>query len=240
MNSIDDIKHAVYINLLSRPDRKSHVEKQLSYIGIKAERFNAIKMANGAVGCSMSHLRCLLNAKEKDLDHILICEDDITFTDPVLFITQTNKFLKSQKKWDVLLLAGNNMPPYKKIDNYCIQVSRCQTTTGYLVKKHYFDVLIENIKTGINMLIRNSDKHKLFAIDKYWFQLQERDFWFLVIPLSVVQREDYSNIENKRTNYTNIMVDMDKKHLFKQSQIDNLMNMKKPYIGGNLKKIKFL
>ena len=29
MNSISDIKHAFYINLLSRPDRKQHLENQL-------------------------------------------------------------------------------------------------------------------------------------------------------------------------------------------------------------------
>ena len=49
MNSISDIKHAFYINLLSRSDRKQHVENQLKSIGINAQRFNAIKMTNGAI-----------------------------------------------------------------------------------------------------------------------------------------------------------------------------------------------
>ena len=63
MNSISDIKHAFYINLHCRPDRKQHVENQLTSIGINAERFNAIKMSNGAIGCSMSHLKIIENAK---------------------------------------------------------------------------------------------------------------------------------------------------------------------------------
>jgi GR25 family glycosyltransferase involved in LPS biosynthesis len=63
MNSISDIKHAFYINLLSRPDRKYHVERQLQSVGISAERFNAIKMSNGAIGCSMSHLKIIETAK---------------------------------------------------------------------------------------------------------------------------------------------------------------------------------
>jgi GR25 family glycosyltransferase involved in LPS biosynthesis len=43
------------------------------------DRFNAIKLANGRVGCSMSHLRCLQLAKDRNYDHLLICEDDTTF-----------------------------------------------------------------------------------------------------------------------------------------------------------------
>ena len=39
-------------------------------------RFNAIKTANGAIGCTMSHLKCLEDARAKGLSHLLICEDD--------------------------------------------------------------------------------------------------------------------------------------------------------------------
>ena len=83
MNSIEDIKHTLYINLSSRPDRKQHVESQLQMLGIKGERFNAIKLPNGALGCSMSHLKCLENAKKEGWSHLLIVEDDIKFLKPV-------------------------------------------------------------------------------------------------------------------------------------------------------------
>jgi len=240
LKSISEIKNALYINLESRTDRNKHVTNQLKLLGIPAERFNAVKLPDGALGCSMSHLRCLQMAKEKGWDHVLICEDDITFTNPGLFVQQLNKFLSKQEKWDVLLLAGNNMPPYKPVEDYCVQVTRCQTTTGYLVKSHYYDKLIDNIKTGMNMLVRNRDMHKIYAIDKYWFLLQDKDLWFLITPLSVVQREDYSDIEKRRTNYTKIMVDLDKKHLFEQPKIENMMNIVKPGGGVSLKKMGFI
>jgi glycosyl transferase family 25 len=240
INSISKIEHALYINLASRTDRKQHVEGQLKLVGISAERFNAIKLPDGALGCSMSHLKCLQMAKEKGWDHVLICEDDITFTNPGLFIQQINKFLSKQENWDVVLLAGNNMPPYKQVDDYCVQVTRCQTTTGYLVKSHYYDKLIDNIKTGMNMLVRNRDMHKIYAIDKYWFLLQDKDLWFLITPLSVVQREDYSDIEKRRTNYTKIMVDLDKRYMFEQPKIENMMNLIKPGGGASLKKMGFI
>jgi glycosyl transferase family 25 len=210
MNSISDIQHAFYINLLSRPDRKQHVETQMKAIGINAERFNAIKMQNGAIGCSMSHLKIIETAKANNFDHVLIVEDDILFTNPSLFIEQFNKFLSNHKDFDVVIICGNNAPPFTNIDDTCVQVTRCQTTTGYLVKSHYYDKLIQNYKTGIVNLMRDPSNHVLYAIDKFWFNLQAIDKWYLIIPLTVTQREDYSDIEKRVTNYTPVMLDLDK------------------------------
>jgi len=216
MNSIEDIKHALYINLESRPDRKQHVEQQMNVIGINVQRFNAIRLENGAIGCSMSHLKCLEIAKKNEWDHILIVEDDILFLNPDLFKNQLNKFLKKHKTFDVLLIAGNNLPPYQKIDDSCVKVYRCQTTTGYLVQKHYYDTLISNMREGIKLLVSNPAQHVLYAVDKYWFKLQEKDNWYLITPLSVTQREDYSDIEKRQTNYTRVMIDLDKEWMFRR------------------------
>ena len=199
-----------YINLESRTDRKEHVEKELQKLGINnINRFNAIKMENGALGCSMSHLKCLQLAKEKDYEYIFICEDDILFLNPELFLMQLNKFLSTSRIWDVILVAGNNMIPYIPIDNTCIKVSNCQTTTGYIVKREYYDKLINNYKEGIEKQIKEPNKPD-YKIDKYWFKLQRDDNWFLITPLSVIQREDYSDIEKKVTNFSNYMLNYNK------------------------------
>ena len=217
IEGITDIKHTLYINLSSRVDRKQHVENELAKIGIPFERFNAIKLPNGALGCSMSHLKCLQIAKERAWSHVFICEDDIQFLEPELFKTQLDTFLKNHKDdWDVLLVAGNNMPPYLPIDDTCVQVKQCQTTTGYIVKQHYYDTLIDNYKLGIQCLMREPNKHALYAIDKYWFFLQQQHRWFLIIPLTVVQRTDYSDIEKKMVNYKKIMTDLDKHQLMQR------------------------
>jgi GR25 family glycosyltransferase involved in LPS biosynthesis len=216
MNSIQDIQHAFYINLESRPDRKKHIEQQLNLLGINADRFNAIKLPNGALGCSMSHLKCLEIAKQNNWPHLLIIEDDILFLNHKLFKKQLNTFLTSHKEWDVILIGGNNVPPYTKIDETCVKVSTCQTTTGYLVNAHYFDTLIQNFRTGIKKLIQFPDLHKIYAIDKFWFSLQQRDNWFLITPLTVIQREGFSDIENKKTNYSSLLLDLNKDKLLKK------------------------
>jgi GR25 family glycosyltransferase involved in LPS biosynthesis len=215
MKTIKDIKNAFYINLTSRLDRKEYVENQLKTIGINAERFNAIKLENGAIGCSFSHLKCLQIALNNNWDHVFICEDDITFLNPTLFINQFNCFLEKGTEWDVVLFGGNIIPPYKKINGSCVQITRCQTTTGYLVNKHYIPILIENIKTGVNLLMKNPEKHVLYAIDKFWFSLQQKDKWFLITPLTVVQKPGYSDIEKKNTNYQKVMTDINKYYLYR-------------------------
>jgi glycosyl transferase family 25 len=215
IKSINDIKNAFYINLEHRTDRKEHVEKELLNIGINAKRFNAIKIENGAIGCSMSHLKLLQDAEKNKLDHILIVEDDIKFLDPELFKNKLDKFFEiHENNWDVILLAGNNMPPYENIDETCIKVSRCQTTTGYLVNGHYIKILLQNVKIGLTHLLNKPTEHSKYAIDKFWFVLQKNSKWYLIIPPTVVQREDYSDIEKKITNYEKHMIDLDKTEMF--------------------------
>jgi GR25 family glycosyltransferase involved in LPS biosynthesis len=217
------IMHALYINLESRADRRAHVEAQLSALkgnglsNLVAERFNAIKHAtSGAIGCSMSHMRCIQLAKQRGWDHVLVCEDDVLFTNVPLISTQLSKFITTVPAWDVVLLAGNNIPPYRVVNDACVQISNCQTTTAYIVRAHYYDALIANYRAGIHKLMRNPAQKINYAIDRYWFELQRRDRWFLITPLSVVQREDYSDIEGRVTNYGHLMLDLDKEQLMQR------------------------
>lgn len=217
---MDTIENCLYINLENRPDRKDHVENQLNQLNISYKRFNAIRHQNGAAGCSLSHIKCIQIAQEEGWKNVMIVEDDINFLDFKLFKTNLNKFLINEPNFDVVLLAGNNMPPYTQINDFCVKVSRCQTTTGYIVNSHYYKTLINNYKEGLLKLMKSPEEHVKYAIDKYWFNLQKKDYWFLITPLSVIQREDYSDIEKKNTNYSNAMLDLDKKEFFRRIQLN--------------------
>ena len=175
-------------------------------------------MKDGRVGFTLSHIKCLEMAIKENFDHIFICEDDITFTRPNKFTNNLNMFLNNNKiNRDVCIIAGNMVPPYQKMEKYCVKISRCQTTTGYIVKNHYFKTLLQNYKEGLEKLLREPNKHREYAIDKYWFNLQLKDNWVFIIPPTVVQKEGYSDIEGKNINYANLMLDMEKKWLFKQN-----------------------
>jgi len=217
MDSIKDIKNIYYINLESRVDRKKFIEKQMENLGLNVTRFNAIKHHIGAIGCSLSHLQLLKFAKEQNFDHILILEDDIHFLKPDLFVSNIDNFLKNHKNFDVLLIAGNNVGNYTIIDKNCVKIQACQTTTGYLVKKHYFDKLINNFENGVNNLIKTPSLEKIYTIDQYWKSLQLIDTWYLLTPLCVSQKPNYSDIEKKRMNYNIDMLILDKRNIYYQN-----------------------
>ena len=115
--------HVVYINLTSRTDRNERVQSELKKIGVdNPERFNAIKLEDGALGCSMSHLKCIELAKKNNYEYVFVCEDDIEFLNPELFLTQLKNFLTSNIAWDTILVAGNNMLPYLPVNDTCIKI----------------------------------------------------------------------------------------------------------------------
>lgn len=203
--------NTLYINLEHRTDRRSHVEQQLAQFPfLHAERFNAIKMEHGALGCSKSHLKCLKIARRRGWDQVLIVEDDIQFLDPELFTKQFKQFAENNRPFDVLLISGNNARPYIHVDEVCIKVSNCQTTTGYLVQSHYYDTLIENFKRGVKRLAKYPKQNGKYAIDVYWKRLQRRDIWFLITPITVTQKEGHSDIEGKYVDYSKLIIDINK------------------------------
>jgi len=213
------------INLNHRIDRFTTVVTELRKLGYvfgeNAHRFSAISLPNNpAAGCSMSHLKCLQIAKDKGWTRVFICEDDIQFLNHHLLLRQWNRFQcavsAEKKRWDVVLLGGNNMMPFEiptspNLKKCCIRIHECLTTTGYIVHEHYYDILMENIRKGLHLLLRDKS-NMAHCIDRNWFSLQERDFWYLIIPLSVVQRESYSDVECKVTNFQTHMLNYNKQY----------------------------
>jgi glycosyl transferase, family 25 len=202
----DILKNNYYINLEHRKDRNIHTINELKKIGItNPNRFNAIKKDNGAIGCYMSHNEVLKKAKNNNWNYVTIFEDDILFLKPKETLEKLDKIVNSDINWDVIILGGNNYQPYKKINDDCIKVNNCQTTTAYIVKKSYYDTLINHWHEGLQKLIETNDTKK-YALDIYWKILQKKDNFLLIIPLNVVQKEDYSDIEKQYVNYVNLML----------------------------------
>ena len=202
------MKNVFYINLDSRTDRKKQVENELKNLQWDFTRFKAIKNKNGRVGCSMSHLKLLQMAKETNLEYIVILEDDIQFLKPKYYANKLKKYMDTNPQFDVFLIAGNLRNPIHKLEGDIYQIKKCWTTTGYIVKKHYYDKLIDNIHNGILELIKTPEKHHLYAIDANWQKLQQKDMWTMILPRTVTQRPDYSDIENRVINYNDLMVDI--------------------------------
>jgi GR25 family glycosyltransferase involved in LPS biosynthesis len=168
----------------------------------------------------MSHLKCLEQAKQNGSPYVFVCEDDIQFLDPELFLKNLGLFCESiQNNWDVLIISGNICPPFQPIGDFCVRLVNCQTTTGYIVQQHYYDTLIANYREGITKLLADPANKREYAIDMYWKQLQAKDRWYMIVPPTVVQMEGFSDVEGRETNYKHLMTDMNKDWLFKKNMI---------------------
>jgi GR25 family glycosyltransferase involved in LPS biosynthesis len=210
-------EHTLFINLDHRTDRLEHINKEFDKLGITAERVPAIRAKSPAIGCTLSHIKCLELAKSRGYEEVFVCEDDITFVNPALFQKNLATFVANKEiHWNVLIIGGNNVPPYQQVYEYCARVFSCQTTTGYVVKREYYDTLINNFKEGLSHFIKNPTNGRMFAVDIYWKRLQTQDYWYMITPPTVSQYDNYSDIEDRVTQYGGLLLDMEKTWYVKQ------------------------
>ena len=73
---MEQISGAFYINLDRRLDRRKEIEAELGNLGVPYERFPAIKTIPGCIGCALSHLAVLKEARSRGYKNVLIFEDD--------------------------------------------------------------------------------------------------------------------------------------------------------------------
>jgi hypothetical protein len=79
------------------------------------------------------------------------------------------------------------------------------------VRRPYFETLVANFKDGLKKLVAEPGQQPKYAIDQYWKNLQRNDRWYLIVPITVIQRPDYSDISKKRVDYSRHMTQVNKK-----------------------------
>lgn len=152
-------EHIFYINLDSDIERRELCENQLNKYGLKAERFSAVRPEDkgnystiGARGCYLSHLKLVEEAAKRNLNHILILEDD--------FLLHENFFeLCSQLypiEYDLFYFYR-----WSELDEYPIKIVPIEYTIcthAYAVHSNYYQAYIEQVK-----------KHEGLPIDLIYF-----------------------------------------------------------------------
>ena len=179
----------LYINLDKRKDRKKQIEEELQ--GFKhVERIEAVDTSStigGYYGCVLSHINALETAKERGWDEVMICEDDFEFVNK-------DRLVPPKIKYDVCMLEGDIVDK-SFIDDKYKKVILGLHTGCYIVKKHYYDILIDCFKESYDKLKENYIRDNY--LDVYWEVLQKKDNFITPSILIGRQREGYSNIQNK-------------------------------------------
>lgn len=215
------INKIVYINLDGREDRRQIMQKLFEEGKIppeKIQRFSAIKHEIGIIGCGMSHIGVLKLAKANNWKNVLIMEDDAEWVD---FQTNYEKLEKLiNEKFDVFMLGGFYS------ENTNLRVTNTFGAHAYIVKNHYYDILLGNLQEGLSRRLdvyvrpfpRETKKQRYselvksrneFNNDIYWWKLQEKDTWIAMIPSMCNQAITYSDNSNKMSpSHINIDVEM--------------------------------
>jgi GR25 family glycosyltransferase involved in LPS biosynthesis len=180
--------HTLYINLDKRKDRKTQIENELKDFK-SVERIEAVDTCttNGYYGCVLSHILALETAKERGWDEVMICEDDFEFINK-------DKFVIPAVEYDVCMLEGDIVDK-SFIDWNYNKVLKGLHTGCYIVKKHYYDILIDCFKESYDKLKENFIRDNY--LDIYWEVLQKKDNFITPSIQIGRQRESYSNIQNK-------------------------------------------
>lgn len=205
---MEHIDAVLYINLKHRTDRKEHLLVELQKWGIdlsKVYRIDAVHRSPGALGCGLSHIKALTEAfSHPTWNTILILEDDFTFRSHSS--QEINDGIKhlitSKSSFDISLLSYNSeyikyndteFPSIKK-------VLFSQTTSSYIIRRHYIPTLLQNMKGAMYDMERFGKRHEN-CIDIHWTKLQPRGKWYAIFPAIGYQYENYSDIENRVTSY---------------------------------------
>jgi GR25 family glycosyltransferase involved in LPS biosynthesis len=203
MESIDAI---LYINLAHRTDRNIHILSELQKWGVdssKIHRIDAVHRTPGALGCGLSHIKALTEAfSHSEWNTILILEDDFTFHSNAEINRQIEQLITSQPLFDVGLLSYN--VEYVKYTHTITpsikRIQYSQTTSSYLIRRHYIPTLLQNIKVATYDMERFGKRHEN-CIDIHWSILQPNGQWYAIFPAIGYQYDNYSDIEHRVTSY---------------------------------------
>jgi len=152
----------LWINLDTETNRQDHMNSLFDFYGIENTRISGIDargdndvtdllvgkfpelLTQGELGCTMSHLKAIKHFYfETQLDHIIICEDDIVFdTVPYWPFTWGGFMASAPYDWDVLQCAITstknlraNLHP-RLINDFC--------AAFYVITRHHAKKIITN------------------------------------------------------------------------------------------------
>lgn len=180
------------INLDRRTDRLAQITEELARVGLPFKRFTGIDRKPGILGCGLSHLAVLKEAKALGLKNVLIFEDDFTFSvEAAEFWTKIRKFFESQPDFDVCML-GHSLQHYRIHTSLVLKVLEAQTASAYIVNAPFYDQLIELYEEAMPLL-EATGCHWIYANDQVWKKLQPAANWFAFKDRLGRQRPSYSD-----------------------------------------------
>jgi len=186
--------YPVCINLKGRKNKRKRVKKHLKSYGINTNFYTAKLHEHPKRGCLESHLNVIQNAVDNKHNYLLIFEDD------ALFIRDVKNLPKPPKDWDMLYLGGTVKHIFqeyidgKKKNEPWVRMT-CWAAHSYIINLKNKDLVTDILKA----------RNEPFSveIDTYYIHnIQYKYNAYMIKPMRCVQKEGYSDIENRQVNYS--------------------------------------
>ncbi len=150
---------AYYINVDERTDRRKQIELELikNKINNFVQRFDAIKPniknpENCVKASGHSHRSIIQIAKNKNLNNVLILEDDVIFKNNISdFISSSLNKLSTIDDWDIYYMSANIFDnPLRLVSENLLKIDGCYCIHAYAVNQRAYDRLLKyNPETDI-------------------------------------------------------------------------------------------
>jgi GR25 family glycosyltransferase involved in LPS biosynthesis len=188
------LDHVYFINLAHRTDRLRRTQIEVREMGWTpiTTRIDAIKHANGEIGCLRSHVKALRTFLASPHTTALILEDDVCFDYPVKARELLTAFLATHPPdtdWDMLLLSARvwEASPWRPDTPYAIRVHKAVLCTAYMVTRAAAARLIEIWETTEGRE----------PCDTSWFELMRTSRTLALQPLIASQFKSFSDIKQR-------------------------------------------
>ncbi|HVI43861.1 MAG TPA: glycosyltransferase family 25 protein [Chitinophaga sp.] len=153
-------------------------------MGLNQRDINFQKKIAGTVGCLLSHLKIIKEAKAQHLSKILILEDDVQFS-PQMQETFARIYNQIPLAWTLLYLGGNELSGAKQVSSNIIQVSHMLMTHAVAIHCSIYDDLIQMLEECA------------YPVDVYYTMIQKKHACYSIYPYIAWQRASWSDIEQR-------------------------------------------
>jgi glycosyl transferase family 25 len=163
-----------------------------------------VQTSPGSLGCTLSHIAVLEMAKAQGWPYVLVLEDDFCFLGEAAEV-RLRLARAVAVPFDVICLAyvHADRRGFEKVTEDLAHAWFLQTTSGYLVHSRFYDPLLRTFQESLQGLVRTGRAPE-FALDRYWFRLQESHKFLCFTPRLGKQAPGFSDIEGRDVDYSRI------------------------------------
>lgn len=149
------------------------------------------KLLTGELGILETHINILKEAIEKGYSTIAMFEDDIYFTPE---IHKLDEYINDvPDDWEMIYLGGNHIfgTVREKITDKIVRLNFSLATDGVIIKNTLFQKILD---------VMENRQHQT---DVYYALLQKTEKIYGCYPNITLQKDDYSDIQNRFVDYFN-------------------------------------